>query len=449
MPWIGLVVSLSAWIALAGTSGPDVILGRYSLRRFLLVLAVTYAGVGGYFIFRGGVFRRRRLFAWLTVSAAMALVVGALEVFAVLRLVDYRIVFNTPFVKAWENPRNRLDPELLHLHAPHSRYQSEVPGDLVNWFGIETDRRYLVDVRYDRNGFRNHEDLEAAAIVLIGDSFVEGSIVPYDEIGSARLAGALQLPVLNLGQIGYGPQQQSAVLRRFGLPAGPRVVVWMLFEGNDLTHDFRRYQQTAADWKRSLAREHGWWRRSLTRNSLALLSRWTTTVEIDRTMAQRRSGQLLPPGSVQQDTMYFAYELHALIDQDWREMLPALAVIAESRDRAAEAGARFLLVFAPVKFRVYHDLCRFAPETDPARWTVNDLPERIAVWAQERELPFLDLTPALRAAAAGGRLVYFLDDGHWNGEGHAVAAEQIAQWLRMANWLEATAVGAADSGVHD
>lgn len=424
-------------------------MGRYSLRHFLLILVITYVGVGGYFVFRGGVVRRRRLFAWLAASAAIALVVGALEALALLRLVDYRIVFNTPFVKAWENPRNRLDPELLHLHAPYSRYQSEVPGDLVNWFGIESDRRYRVDVRYDRNGFRNLEDLEAAEIVLIGDSFVEGSIVPYNEIGSTRLAGAVQRPVLNLGQIGYGPQQQSAVLRRFGLPAGPRVVVWMLFEGNDLTHDFRRYQQTAADWKRSLAREHGWWRRSLTRNSLALLSRWTTTVEIDRTMALRRSGQLLPPGSVQQDTMYFAYELHALTDQDWREMLPALAVIAESRDKAAEADVHFLLVFAPVKFRVYHDLCRFAPTTDPARWIVNDLPQRIAAWAQEHNLPFLDLTSALRAAAADGRLVYFLDDGHWNGEGHAVAAEQIAQWLRTANWLDATTDEAAGTATLD
>lgn len=438
-----------AWVALARSSGPDVILGCYSLRHFLLALVISYVGIGGYFVFRGGAWHRQRLFAWLAISAALVLALGALEIPAALRLVDYRIVFNTPFVKAWENPRNRLDPELLHLHAPYSQYQAQVPGDLVNWFGIETHRRYPVDVRYDRHGFRNREDRDTADIVMIGDSFVEGSIVSYEDIGSTRLEKSLQVPVLNLGQIGYGPQQQAAVLRRFGLPARPRVVVWMLFEGNDLTHDFRRYQQTVADWKRSTAREHGLWRRSLTRNSLAVLSRWTTKVEIDRTLAQHRGGRLSVPSAAGDDTMYFAYELHGLTDQDWQNVQAALAVIAESRNRAVEAGARFLLVFAPVKFRVYHDLCRFTPETDPARWTVNDLPERIAVWAQEHDLPFLDLTPALRMGAASGRLVYFPDDGHWNAEGHAVAAEQMAQWLRTANWLDSPAVRGAESETSD
>src|SRR5205807_430492 len=47
--------------------------------------------------------------------------------------------------------------------------------------------------------------------------------------------------VANLGQYDYGPVEELAVLRRYGLPLRPRIVVWMFFEGNDLV-DVARYQ---------------------------------------------------------------------------------------------------------------------------------------------------------------------------------------------------------------
>jgi hypothetical protein len=40
--------------------------------------------------------------------------------------------------------------------------------------------------------------------------------------------------VANLGQSGYGPQQELAVLKRYGCPPYDRNTSWVFYEGNDL-----------------------------------------------------------------------------------------------------------------------------------------------------------------------------------------------------------------------
>jgi len=65
------------------------------------------------------------------------------------------------------------------------------------------------------------------------------------------------------------------------------------------------------------------------------------------------------------------------------------------------------------------------------QWLSHDseIQRRLADWAQAESIPFLDLTPALRAEASRGRELNFKLDGHWNAEGHQVASEAIAEWI--------------------
>ena len=78
-------------------------------------------------------------------------------------------------------------------------------------------------------------------------------------------------------------------------------------------------------------------------------------------------------------------------------------------------------------------------QADPARWrpTLTRLglepdaydpgvPARFfAGLARRHGVPCVDLTPALRAAVADGRAVYFRHDPHWTAEGHRLAAEAL------------------------
>src|SRR6202007_1843538 len=81
----------------------------------------------------------------------------------------------------------------------------------------------------------NELDLKHADIIVIGDSIVEGLTVSNSQLMTSVLAHLRRQVVANLGQSAYGPQQELVVLKRYGLPLQPRTVVWMFFEGNDLS----------------------------------------------------------------------------------------------------------------------------------------------------------------------------------------------------------------------
>jgi len=101
----------------------------------------------------------------------------------------------------------------------------------------------------DENGFRNVPQIHQADLVFIGDSFTEGASVPEEDTFVQQLGKKVTHSVVNLGRGQYGPQQELIILRRYGLGYNPRVVVWQLFEGNDLS-DATRF----AEWRQTPVR---------------------------------------------------------------------------------------------------------------------------------------------------------------------------------------------------
>ena len=93
----------------------------------------------------------------------------------------------------------------------------------------------------DANGFRNSPpEKDTYDIVALGDSFTRASGVatPWSEI-LAEYSGS---DVLNLGDVGFGPQDELKVLRQYGLKKRPQWVELAYFEGNDL-YDAASYEQ--------------------------------------------------------------------------------------------------------------------------------------------------------------------------------------------------------------
>ena len=375
---------------------------------------------------------------------AVLFAVAAAELPAAIGLVDYRRFIALPQgelftrIKAWENPRNRLDPELLHIHRSGDHFTGEAAGDLTNWLGIATRRRYPVDVRYDKNGFRNDRDLDTADIVVIGDSFVESGLVPYDSLVSSRLEALLGATTANLGQGGYGPPQERIVLTRYGLPLRPRIVLWLFFEGNDLL-DPGRYDRMLRDLDALHAERNRYLQRSFTRNAMAFLKGWRAQRQTRTTSeeARRRSCRLAgSPASGDDGTLYFAYAGAPLTQGELKTLQWVQPILRDARQVSEANGARFVLVLVPTKFRVYHDRCTPPPDGYLREWRPNDLPERLRSWSAAEGMPFLDLTQPLRAAAAASdALVFFSDDGHWNARGNVVAADAIADFVDRSGWL--------------
>jgi len=340
-----------------------------------------------------------------------------------MNIIDYRGIFR-PYhgVRAV----NKDDPELGIIHRPYLRLAGEQSGgNIGEEYQIATPLPvYRWDARYDRNGFRNNTDLKSADICVIGDSFVEGMTVPETQLMTSALARLERKTVANLGQNNYGPQQELIVLQRYGIPLHARVIVWMFFEGNDLSdvQFFDRWRQSPPSfWSQFVDR-------SFTVNSFQLLKR----ILIPRRPGLDRAGFVHLPN--QQDVrMYFSYPAHPLKDNDRNALAETAQILSTASHLAAAQDSRFMVVFIPDKFRVLQPFCEFPKQSECSGWVLNDLPERFreSVVSISPGAEYLDLTPDLVAAVKAGIMPYFSDDSHWTPEGHAVAAAAISRQLRQ------------------
>ena len=102
------------------------------------------------------------------------------------------------------------------------------------WRGRKTPYCDEVDYRTDENGFRNPAGIRRADVVVIGDSVTEAGELDEGSTFVRKTGAALGIKAVNLGTSGYGPQQELAVLKRYGLAYDPRLVVWQMTEWNDL-----------------------------------------------------------------------------------------------------------------------------------------------------------------------------------------------------------------------
>ncbi len=266
-------------------------------------------------------------------------------------------------------------------------------------------------------------------MILSGDSFLEALLIPVEQGVSVRLEERLGRPVYNLGQSNWGPSHQVPALRRYGLTLKPETVVWFFFEGNDLK-DIGVYAGTLGNFEARVARYDRFRKRSFVRNVLWLSALLTN---VDDRLARRRSCELPESGPGSPDRLYFLYEGEALSAADDSLFQVARREMLTARAEAEAAGADFALAFVPTKFRVYADLCAWPEESDLAGWVRSDLPERLAAFAREHGIAYVDLTPALESASRSGSLTYFEDDTHWTPAGHEVVAEAVARLLEASS----------------
>jgi hypothetical protein len=371
----------------------------------------------------------------LRISLIFASCLAALclfEIPAFFNLLDYRGIIGLN--SAWWPENFVSDPELVHIRRTHSRLRGNTKGGsiLLGYRIPASDLSpYEWDVRYDHNGFRNPADLIRANIVVVGDSIVEGMTVPDAQIATTILQQLQHRSVANLGQPGYGPQQELIVLKRYGLPLMPQTVVWMFFEGNDLSdvehYDDMMRRPKSAFW-------HNFPERSFTRNALRRLP-------VTRPRGIEVSG-ILETADGGKTTIYFAgaaADSALPLDGHRLAALEKTKLVVETAYKLSAAqSARFIFVFIPDKFRTLHGSCRFSGESKCRKWTANDLPARMstAIGSISPRIGYLDLTPSLVKAGKAGAVAYYPDDEHFEPAGHRIAAEAISSY--MASYMTLT-----------
>jgi hypothetical protein len=308
----------------------------------------------------------------------------------------------------------------------------------------------------DSDGFRQparpSDDYRIAAI---GDSFTDGGEFPWPDV----LADSLGVPVRNLGYSGFGPLEYAEVAKQYLAPDHDWVVV-AYFEGNDLSNiETSRARADAAGGEVVL---------NIQRTMRAPITDVRTLEEYtDITLAA--DGNYLYPldHSIRGGRTFglaylsdYLWWLNGTLDtytdsRNLRELAESLATIRDSAGSACVA-----LAYVPVKGNIYFPFAdpegnrRYVLENaravsvdpntgwltlgpltlqDYTDWEGNVDNQREAVRraAENAGFAFIDLVPAFRLNAERGNVTYYTYDSHWNSDGHALAGETIAEYIRQ------------------
>src|SRR5262249_29542568 len=112
-------------------------------------------------------------------------------------------------------------------------------SNISNSIGVgcsEGNQREFPIWRTDRYGYNNDDTVftHSNRILVVGDSYAEGACVHQEEsvAGILRRSG---YPANNVGAGGFGRLLELATIKEYGERQRPKAVVWLYFDGNDIT----------------------------------------------------------------------------------------------------------------------------------------------------------------------------------------------------------------------
>ena len=457
-----LVASVVLWAfpsdvaALIARKRP-VLLGRYSVDSFSTLLAITIVGllVALGLWFPSKLRGRQQVFRVVTavVAVCVALVIGEVTLRLVTRprYVEEQVInrANWPAERATGSLRRR--PPNLHYrityvdepeHARSSPRRS--PGYPTSPVNLTTDAR----------GFRNAATLERADVIVLGDSFAEGSRVDDRQTWAALLEQKTGLAVYNLAVSGASPRSYLNALFDVGLTLQPSVAICMLYEGNDFEAGAQDVKQASSDLRRVV-------KNALLRKRLKeLMVKIFGPLNADAPVPQADGVAWQPIGiPAGTDAKYYTFRPVRLLElcrhRDrfaasgaWRN---TAAILDEMIDTCRQRDIRLIFVYAPSKAHVVLPLVRdrVTPEVlhafasyrrhrglpPPATFhqrcfdNLDAMESQVAEHLRDRGVTFLSTTVPLRQRMAAGVQVYFTYDKHWTPPGHQLVAKLIAPHL--------------------
>ncbi len=282
-------------------------------------------------------------------------------------------------------------------------------------------------------------------VLGLGDSFVYGAVPIQDNF--LRVAerkwndtvGA-KIDILLMGVPGWSTENQLGYLQSEGLGLDPDLVLVNFFVENDVTGIPVRsriirgnaYPTTSPLPMRNLLRK-------------SQLFVMVESLFLRRVMEKARGGKSAEPAenSASVNDIYLKI-MRQNLPVYLREPDPRTAVLWEEaegylegvRDACAAAGVPWLLVLIPGEVQVDPDIrsqVLEGLELDQDDYDFNAPQKRIVHWAEEHQVPVLDLLMALRPEHDPAARLYESNDTHWNRRGNMVAGNTL--YLGILNQL--------------
>jgi lysophospholipase L1-like esterase len=352
----------------------------------------------------------------------LGLLAGFIVVEAALRLfpLPNRFILLEQLGSLWESD----DELLLHLKP-----------DLD--LAITGHPEFRFTVTTNAEGLRDDPWLEAQDLVAVGDSFTFGFGVDGDEAWPERLEAQTGLQVANLGWAGWSSFVYPAALRRHAVPLGAKTWLWAFFV-NDLPESAGAESFILAggrDFKASAMDGAGLGQDLRFPFNLRTVQLASALLDNDLFLLPDSGSGFLDDGQVRLRYGTYPWDVtdpgREEVQRGWTLTEEALL---DAQALAASQGAQLVLLFVPTREHAFWPyLQALMPNKDVTQ--LDQVDGRLAGFAAEHDIPYFSLLPAFRRAALDGRMVYFPNDGHWNSEGHQLAADEIAVFLEQAGLI--------------
>jgi lysophospholipase L1-like esterase len=335
------------------------------------------------------------------------------------------------------------------------------PNPVLGWSHIPDKEGYWtvgerrIHIKINSLGLRDREytynkGKGVFRILVLGDSFTEGFQVPLEDTFCKLLEEKLNkkkkgedkkkllFEVINAGFAGVGTDYELLFLRREGYKYDPDLVL-VVFCPNDVADNYRSNDILKDEQNRLAYEKRGF----LIRLKGALAKRSHAYNYIGYVLPNRfpRFAHVLMKigllSSQPIDNASGVEQLHYLVFEQeygpqWEEAWRVTRVLfSELKDETAKRGSNLALVSIPFREQVYKPLWRSmfsGSEMARRHWTVDKPDRLLAQIANDEGIPIFQLLPLFRRAGVKTEL-YYNGDGHWNIEGHRLAAQLICEWL--------------------
>lgn len=335
----------------------------------------------------------------------------------------------------WGAPPVELHAQLLQ-HDPHLGWKKQPSARATyRWQG-----QAVVETSNSRGARGPEQTTNAAPVLFLGDSFCEGYLVSDDEVFSAVLdTERADLQTINHGVAGYSTDQALLLFRELSAHYSPSSTVLLFFDNdvwfNAQSNEYRsakprftldqgqlvlsdvpiRTPDSSVAASPSAGRSQDWRLMRLLRDALQRLE------------PSDAGGPLEPVN----EFLVYGRSPTTEITAAW-EITTAL--LNELNREATDAGSDFAVFYVPTVAAVddaVWEQTRDRYAMAETEWDIHQVERDLAAVCERLGITLISPTERFRQQTAAGKTLYYLQDGHWNPQGHAAAAQILSELLSV------------------